>query len=233
MPEPTDTPQAPPRKHARLNEDPRRLALQRWIALGGILEGVCRAEELPGDFPRLAKACCEAIREPLVWRAVGLLESSAGSNGPLRRAWLNLQAHTQAALRCNRCLDTVCTEVHVRRRFLVVEDEASAARLDAPEQDDFDVIAGAQDFDLLGLLEDELLLALPIVPMHAQCALPTSTEECRPEATQAPRLGTLLGRKIRNKGTLHPHRGGEPSQESSRESKGESPRRISGESPED
>jgi len=233
MPEPTDTPQAPQPKHARLKEDPRRLALQRWIARGGILEGVCSARELPADFPRLAEACCEPIREPLVWRAVGLLESSAGSLGPLRRHWLNLQAHAQAALRCNRCLDTVHTRVQVRRRFLVVEDEASAARLDAPEQDDFDVIAGEQAFDLLGLLEDEFLLALPIVPMHAQCALPASTQECGLEALQAPRLGTLLGRKFQGEGTLRLHRGGKPSRESSGKSEGNPPKKSSGESPQD
>lgn len=241
MPDCTDTPPPPLPRHARPKEDPRRLWLQRWIERGGILEGASSAQEVPGDFPRLAEACCEAIRDPLVWRAVGLLESTTASARRLRRHWLNLQAHAHAALRCNRCLDTVHAEVRVRRRFLVVEDEASAERLDEPQQEDFDVIADAQAFDLLGLLEDELLLALPIVPMHAQCALPTAPAERTVEATQATRLGAALGKEMQGEGIPGAHRSGASArgssavlpQGSSGESEGASPPKLSGESPDD
>jgi uncharacterized protein len=51
-----------------------------------------------------------------------------------------------------------------------VEDEAQAAELDA-ELDD-DVLALPRWLDLVELIEDELLLALPLVPRHAVCPVP-------------------------------------------------------------
>jgi len=170
--------------------NPRRVPLQRWIERGVDLEGTISVATFPTVFPRLSEACAEAPREAMVWRACGLLEHQAGGADPTRRHWLRLQALVHPPLRCNRCLETFLAEVHIERRFLVVADEATAESLDAPHQDDFDVIADAPDADLLALLEDEILLALPIVPMHPACEVPHNPGR-RPqfpvhEAQQAP-----------------------------------------------
>jgi uncharacterized protein len=63
----------------------------------------------------------------------------------------------------------------VSRRFRFVAGEAAAAQLDAESEDD--VLALTRDFDLQELVEDELLLALPIVPMHAECPEPLPRSE--------------------------------------------------------
>ena len=39
-------------------------------------------------------------------------------------------------------------------------------------QDGFDLLLGSERFDVLGLVEDEALLALPLVPVHPSCSLP-------------------------------------------------------------
>ncbi|MDR0457802.1 MAG: YceD family protein, partial [Burkholderiaceae bacterium] len=54
--------------------------------------------------------------------------------------------------------------------FLFAPDEAQAARLDERAEDD--VLASVGDFDLLDLIEDELLLALPLAPCHDRCPQP-------------------------------------------------------------
>jgi uncharacterized protein len=54
--------------------------------------------------------------------------------------------------------------------MLFVDDEAAAAELDAESEDD--VLVSSAHFDLLALVEDELLLALPIVPRHDACPAP-------------------------------------------------------------
>ncbi|MDQ2927379.1 MAG: YceD family protein, partial [Pseudomonadota bacterium] len=51
-----------------------------------------------------------------------------------------------------------------------VEGEDAAAALDAESEDD--VLALAPAIDLQSLIEDELLLALPLIPRHDVCPEP-------------------------------------------------------------
>jgi uncharacterized protein len=74
----------------------------------------------------------------------------------------------------------------VDRWFHFVGDEDEAAHLDAHSEDD--VLAASSRFDLLELLEDELILALPIVPRHDRCPhpLPSGTEAPTTDEELAP-----------------------------------------------
>jgi uncharacterized protein len=60
--------------------------------------------------------------------------------------------------------------VHVDRHFRFVRDEATAAALDEEMEDE--VLELPRSLDLRELVEDEMLLALPLVPRHAQCPEP-------------------------------------------------------------
>lgn len=75
-----------------------------------------------------------------------------------------------AALRpaCVRCLEAVDVEVSDARRYRLVATEEQAERLD-PDDEEYDVIAGGERFDLDSLLEDEAILALPPMPRHEAC----------------------------------------------------------------
>jgi uncharacterized protein len=81
--------------------------------------------------------------------------------------WLQLQASTSVPLTCQRCMAAVQTPLQVDQwyRFVATEDIAMAED-DASEED---LLVMAPQFDLVGLLEDELLMALPLVPMHDEC----------------------------------------------------------------
>ena len=56
------------------------------------------------------------------------------------------------------------------RWFRFVHDEKTAAELDADSEDD--VLMLTRHLDAQELLEDELLLALPLVPRHDECPHP-------------------------------------------------------------
>ena len=58
----------------------------------------------------------------------------------------------------------------IARNFLFVHGEDAAAQLDADTEDD--VLAITRSLDLRELIEDELLLAMPIVPRHEVCPQP-------------------------------------------------------------
>jgi uncharacterized protein len=77
-------------------------------------------------------------------------------------------------LQCQRCLTPVLETVQAERSFRFVADEATAAALDDEAEEDILVIS--RDFDALDLVEDELILSLPLVPMHEVCpqAVPMS-----------------------------------------------------------
>lgn len=84
--------------------------------------------------------------------------------------WLHLQASAEVWRECQRCLAPVALPVSIDHWLRFVADEASAAALDA--ESDEDVLALPRWLDLQELVEDEMLLALPLVPRHAVCPDP-------------------------------------------------------------
>ena len=98
------------------------------------------------------------------WQAAA--EQRTGATGQLD-TWLHLQANTSVPLTCQRCLAVVDTPLQVNQwyRFVATEDIAMAE----DDASDEDLLVLVPQFDLLGLLEDELLMALPLVPMHEEC----------------------------------------------------------------
>lgn len=77
---------------------------------------------------------------------------------------------------CQRCLEPVTLPVISRLHAALVGSDAEAARL----QSRSDILLVEEDrLTLLDLVEDELLLALPLVPMHP------GLEACAPAAREA------------------------------------------------
>lgn len=74
---------------------------------------------------------------------------------------------------CQRCLEPMALPVSIRSRFRIVADENAAMTIDATD-DDYDAMVGSPSFDLDSLIEDEVILALPLAPRHAVC--PASAE---------------------------------------------------------
>lgn len=95
------------------------------------------------------------------WSVAGSLVPVAAGEPEL---WLQLQARASVPLQCQRCLQQVQLDVSVDRRFRFVRSEEEAERLDEISEDD--VLVLSPRLDLLDLLEDELILALPLVPKH-------------------------------------------------------------------
>jgi uncharacterized protein len=93
-------------------------------------------------------------------------------------AWLHLEAKATVPLTCQRCLHPVQVELLIEQDFRFVADEATALAED--EESDEDLLVLEDSFDLMALIEDELLMSLPLVPMHPACLseqAPTSAEE--------------------------------------------------------
>ena len=146
---------------------PRVLDLHRFTQLQGVwqdatpLAKLTRVLEACLDQPGLADRTCQ-------WTLTGELRTVAGQS----QAWLHLTAQVTLSLQCQRCLEPMDIPVQVDRWFRLVADEATAlAEDDAAEED---LLAMDHEFDAHALLEDDVLLAMPLVPRHAACHAPLS-----------------------------------------------------------
>ena len=101
------------------------------------------------------------------WQAQGERLAVTGTEAQL---WLGLQAQATVWLTCQRCLQPFAVPLHIDQRIRFVRGEAEAEALDAEIEDD--VLALSKSLNLRDLVEDELLLALPIVPRHDACPQP-------------------------------------------------------------
>lgn len=143
--------------------DPRHLDAEAFAQESVRLEGRCSQEELQ----RLKQSTLPESPAEVAWAAQG--ERREGRAGAAQ-TWLHLTAETVVTLQCQRCLAAMTAPLAVESSFQFVAGEDAAAALDA--ESEHDVLALTRDLDLLALVEDELLLALPIVPRHEQCPQP-------------------------------------------------------------
>jgi len=138
--------------------DPRKLDVAVAAAKSLVLAGHW---PLAG-FSRLADGAAQD--GDVHWSVRGQTRVVAGGEPEV---WLHLTARARLWRDCQRCLQPVALDLDVARALRFVGDEATAEALDAESEDD--VLAMPRRLDLHDLVEDELLLALPLVPLHDEC----------------------------------------------------------------
>ncbi len=97
-------------------------------------------------------------------------ECVADASG-LKKSFLHLRVSGWLDLQCQRCLDDVSVECAVDRRLLLVPDGTAWPEEDL-ETDEYDALPSSRELSVLELVEDEVLLALPIAPCHEDCQPP-------------------------------------------------------------
>ena len=76
------------------------------------------------------------------------------------------QIEAEMQMICNRCLDATALKVETQTEVVLVGSDAQAERL----QDSFDIwLVEDQTLVLKDFIEDELLLAMPLVIVHDEC----------------------------------------------------------------
>lgn len=176
-----------------MDKQARGLDMKAFAQSGGVREQQGRL----ADFSRLSQEAAGRFPdEPVRWRAVGEQRAAGGAAQP----WLHLTAETSLTVTCQRCLEPVALALSVDRWFRFVADEATAELEDEEAEEDVLVLDPA--FDLAGLVEDELLMELPLVPSHAVCPTAVTLEHVDPDFEQAQEakpnpFGVLAGMKIK------------------------------------
>jgi uncharacterized protein len=141
--------------------DAQHLNIEAFARAQGQLEGTQNL----ASMDRLADEAQGPIASAVVrYTATGTIRSDAAAG---EQVWLALTAQVALPMICQRCLGPVDVPVPVGREFRFVATEAIAEAQDEESQED--VLVLSRDFNLLELIEDELIMALPVVPKHTVC----------------------------------------------------------------
>ncbi len=126
------------------------------------------------------------------WAATG---SSMPIAGGAAQPWLHLEVKLQAPMQCQRCLQAVELPVEIERNFRFVKNEEEAMAQDDEAEEE--LLVASKQFDLLELIEDEIIMALPMVPLHETCPvkvkLASSAEDFEAAQEAKPNAFAALG----------------------------------------
>ena len=137
-------------------------------------QGYAWAGTLPlSRFVRITREAVGSIDNQLI-----TIDCKLSMDAYHRIIWLDGHVETQVPVECQRCLDSVEISLSSDFHLALVDDESLIERLD--EDADFIVLGeseattkGSYDApataDLLSLIEDELLLLMPLSAKHDAC----------------------------------------------------------------
>ena len=132
--------------------DPERLAAQDG-GTGGVLSG-----ELDiGQMPRLREMLASEETTPVNVELHAFRDDA-------KRVLLEGRIAAELTCQCQRCMEPVALPVNADFALAVVTDEETARGL--PAELDPLLLERDVEVDLPALIEDELILALPPIPMH-------------------------------------------------------------------
>lgn len=148
---------------------------------------------------RLALADASRLAESLLDRHGAIDFGLHGSIDRRGRPAARLELHGTVTLRCDRCGRPVEVPIDETADFFFVADEAELGRLPIDESPD-EPLLGSTRFDLAALVEDQVILSLPLSPRHRDCVAVEATDDdgaAEPAETHRPfaTLARLTGRK--------------------------------------
>lgn len=128
----------------------------------------CRlGEQLSGSTP---VAALERLAAEVADKSGEVRWSFAGGRHPKGFPQLRMVVDGEVSLVCQRCLSSYRQPLASETVLVLARSEADADETEEKLDDDsIDVIVGSTSLDLLQLVEDEVLLSLPLSPRHETC----------------------------------------------------------------
>lgn len=124
------------------------------------------------------------------WQQKGRAGATADEFG------LRLRVTGRLGMGCQRCLAEVGIDCRIDSRLLLVPPGAEwpEDELEADWLNECDAIPAERELSVLSLVEEEVLLALPLVPRHEKCGLPGDPGPQEAESRPSP-FAVLAGLK--------------------------------------
>ena len=116
-------------------------------------------------LPRVAlEAAVRSTDDGFTWSVNTFFDGVVGGEPRLK---MNLSLKGQMHLICQRCMQSCLVQIDESRQFVFLANETLADAF--PMEDDaLEPLVMDSQFDLLGTIEDEILLSLPLIPKHPE-----------------------------------------------------------------
>lgn len=139
---------------------PHALALFDFARVDGELHGTAPLSSMS----RLSDLLASTEAAPVAWTLRGYKRDRVGQRP---QAMVSLRVRAELRLICQRCLQEMIEPLDetVDFRLVIEEPELTQSELEAEDE----ALPAEHPVDVLKLIEDQLILALPIVPMHDAC----------------------------------------------------------------
>lgn len=136
------------------------------------------------ELPRV-RAECVSDEGELEWTLRGSMSGQAPGYPAL-----HLLVKGTVHLTCQRCLTPYTFHIEADSTMLVAKDENTADQLESLLQEDeqgmLEIIVGSKTLDVIELIEDEALLALPLSPRHDVCPTEVKLEASTTQKKTSP-----------------------------------------------
>ena len=149
-----------------MNWNLRQLDVRAFARSGAVLNGSAALVALPRLQAEQSEHSPKGTAPEVQWSMHGEIKDQGGG---AHQTWLHLKASITLCLICQRCLAAMEQPLQVDRSFRFVASEQTADSLDLQSEED--LLCASPQFDALTLIEDELILALPLVARHSQCPI--------------------------------------------------------------
>lgn len=158
------------------------------------LEFARRGAVLQGE---VAIAELDRLRDSLLSSQGGIKYTLSGKTGAKGEPLLECSIEGRLVLQCQRCLEALEHPLHIVSALKVVEGVTQFDDI-GDEAEGVDSIPASSTMDVLALIEEEILLNLPMSPLHAPevcreqgAAKPAGEERTNPFAALAALKGKL------------------------------------------
>jgi uncharacterized protein len=141
----------------------------------GTIDGLKFAHERSQVSGRLSIAALPRLAE-LGCTAAEVSFDVAGDLSAESRPSLQVRAQGCVEMACQRCLQPLSVPVIVDSELELAESREAAEAA----EDEIDRVVASRSMDVAALVEDELLLALPMVAVHEDCRLPAGDDGAKP-----------------------------------------------------
>lgn len=140
---------------------PANIGLDKYAHIGFHWQG----ELMSSDFTRLSDDVLDDTK-------LSLTVDFARQDGIL---WLKFDVVGVLPVACQRCLSAVMVDVSGQYQVAVVENDDQLAKVQDQEFILLDEIGNPTHLPIKDLIEDELILSLPLSPRHDDCELLTDS----------------------------------------------------------
>lgn len=128
----------------------------------------------PLDFARnagvlrgkMSVSCFERLRDYLTDDHGELKYSVTGVHEANSAPVLQIRVQGLMSVRCQRCLGRIAYGLDLHTDLLLAKDKSELARFDADAS--VDCILATPELDIIALIEDEIILSLPVSPRHGE-----------------------------------------------------------------